>query len=165
MKQNKKTTANIFYDKKQTKSDKIMLQIYAGSQTLTGSLGVIISSINYSELANDLGVKYLTLYAFSTENWSRPEDEVKYLMKLPVDFLKTFLPELIEKNVKVTTIGFTEALPKHTKNAIEEAIEKTKHNTGLNLVFALNYGGRAEILNAVKELYHEVELRIDQIGN
>ncbi|WP_353463657.1 isoprenyl transferase [Mammaliicoccus sciuri] len=116
--------------------------------------------------ASDLGVKYLTLYAFSTENWSRPEDEVKYLMKLPVDFLKTFLPELIEKNVKVTTIGFTEALPKHTKNAIEEAIEKTKHNTGLNLVFALNYGGRAEILNAVKELYHEVEegnLTIDDL--
>ncbi|GGI41801.1 isoprenyl transferase [Mammaliicoccus stepanovicii] len=116
--------------------------------------------------ANDLGVKYLTLYAFSTENWSRPEDEVKYLMKLPVDFLKTFLPELIEKNVKVTTIGFTDQLPKHTKNAINEAIEKTKHNTGLNLVFALNYGGRAEIVHAVKALYKEVEqgkLSVDQI--
>nr|WP_263313497.1 isoprenyl transferase [Mammaliicoccus sp. Marseille-Q6498] len=116
--------------------------------------------------ANDLGIKYLTLYAFSTENWSRPEDEVKYLMKLPGDFLKTFLPELIEKNVKVTTIGFTEKLPKHTKRAIEEAIEQTKDNTGLNLVFALNYGGRAEIVNAVKELYHEVEdgrLSIDEL--
>lgn len=107
--------------------------------------------------ASNLGIKYLTLYAFSTENWSRPEDEVKYLMKLPVDFLKTFLPELIEKNVKVTTIGFTESLPKHTKKAIDEAIEQTKNNTGLNLVFALNYGGRAEILNAMKSLYHKVE--------
>ncbi|MDQ7142556.1 isoprenyl transferase [Mammaliicoccus lentus] len=107
--------------------------------------------------ANDLGVKYLTLYAFSTENWSRPEDEVNYIMKLPVDFLKTFLPELIEKNVKVSTIGFSDQLPNYTKKAINEAINKTKDNTGLNLIFALNYGGRAEILNAVKKLYQEID--------
>ena len=107
--------------------------------------------------ANDLGVKYLTLYAFSTENWSRPEDEVNYIMKLPVDFLKKFLPELIEKNVKVSTIGFSDQLPNHTKKAINEAINKTKDNTGLNLIFALNYGGRAEILNAVKKLYQEID--------
>ena len=56
--------------------------------------------------ASDLGIKYLTLYAFSTENWSRPESEVNYIMNLPVNFLKTFLPELIEKNVKIETIGF-----------------------------------------------------------
>src|SRR5699024_10067551 len=61
--------------------------------------------------ANDICVKYLTLYAFSTENWSRPEQEVNYIMNLPVNFLKTFLPELIEKEVKVETIGFTDDLP------------------------------------------------------
>lgn len=64
-----------------------------------------------TRVASDIGVKYLTLYAFSTENWSRPESEVNYIMNLPVNFLKTFLPELIEKNVKVETIGFTDKLP------------------------------------------------------
>lgn len=117
--------------------------------------------------ASDLGVKYLTLYAFSTENWSRPKDEVNYLMKLPGDFLNTFLPELIEKNVKVETIGFIDDLPEHTKKAVLEAKEKTKHNTGLTLVFALNYGGRKEIISAVQliaERYKSGEISLDEIS-
>lgn len=117
--------------------------------------------------ASDLGVKYLTLYAFSTENWSRPKDEVNYLMKLPGDFLNTFLPELIEKNVKVETIGFIDDLPEHTKKAVLEAKEKTKHNTGLTLVFALNYGGRKEIISAVQliaERYKSGEITLDEIS-
>ncbi|UBH09555.1 isoprenyl transferase [Macrococcus armenti] len=117
--------------------------------------------------ASDLGVKYLTLYAFSTENWSRPKDEVNYLMKLPGDFLNTFLPELIEKNVKVETIGFIDDLPDHTKKAVLEAKEKTKHNTGLTLVFALNYGGRKEIISAVQliaERYKSGEISLDEIS-
>lgn len=117
--------------------------------------------------ASDLGVKYLTLYAFSTENWSRPKDEVNYLMKLPGDFLNTFLPELIEKNVKVETIGFIDDLPEHTKKAVLEAKEKTKHNTGLTLVFALNYGGRKEIISAVQliaERYKSGEITLEEIS-
>lgn len=117
--------------------------------------------------ASDLGVKYLTLYAFSTENWTRPTEEVNYLMKLPGDFLSTFLPELMEKNVRVETIGFIDALPEHTRKAVLEAIEKTKENTGLTLVFALNYGGKKEIVAAVQmiaDLYKENKITLDDIN-
>ncbi len=116
--------------------------------------------------ASNLGIEYLTLYAFSTENWTRPENEVKYIMSLPVNFLKTFLPELIEKNVKVETIGFIDDLPQSTVKAINKAKEETKHNTGLKLIFAMNYGGRAEIVDGVKSLYRRLEaneLSIDDV--
>lgn len=106
--------------------------------------------------ANDIGVKYLTLYAFSTENWSRPTQEVNYIMSLPVNFLKTFLPELIEKNVKVETIGFTENLPESTMKAINHAKEKTADNDGLKLIFAINYGGRAEIVDSVRKMFDDM---------
>ncbi|PHK50734.1 isoprenyl transferase [Staphylococcus edaphicus] len=109
-----------------------------------------------TKVASDLGIKYLTLYAFSTENWTRPESEVNYIMNLPVNFLKTFLPELIENNVKVETIGFMEYLPSSTLKSIAKAKEDTKHNTGLKLIFAINYGGRAEIVNSVKSIYDEL---------
>ncbi|HIW11880.1 MAG TPA: isoprenyl transferase [Candidatus Salinicoccus stercoripullorum] len=117
--------------------------------------------------ASDIGIKYLTLYAFSTENWSRPKSEVSYLMKLPGDFLGAFLPELIEKNVKVKTIGNGDSLPDHTVKAVAEAVEKTKGNTGLTLVFALNYGGRDELIRGIKEIAAEVstgKLDIEDIG-
>ena len=107
--------------------------------------------------ASHLGIKYLTLYAFSTENWSRPESEVNYIMNLPVNFLKTFLPELIEKNVKIETIGFLDAVPQSTIEAINYAKEKTKNNTGLKLVFAINYGGRAELVQSMKSIYNELQ--------
>ncbi|MCA0969107.1 isoprenyl transferase [Halobacillus litoralis] len=107
--------------------------------------------------ASDLGVEVLTLYAFSTENWKRPRNEVEFLMKLPVDFLNTYLPELIEKNVRVQTIGDFDVLPPHTKKAVQEAIERTKDNDGLILNFALNYGSRFEMVNAVKQIAAKVE--------
>lgn len=107
--------------------------------------------------ANDLGVEYLTMYAFSTENWTRPRDEVDFLMRLPVDFLSQELDELIEKNVRVQMMGHEEQLPEHTIKAVKEAIEKTKHNTGLVLNFALNYGSRKEITEAVKSLGLRIE--------
>lgn len=107
--------------------------------------------------ASHLGIKYLTLYAFSTENWSRPESEVNYIMNLPVNFLKTFLPELVEKNVKIETIGFLDAIPLSTIEAINYAKEKTKNNTGLKLVFAINYGGRAELVQSMKSIYDELQ--------
>lgn len=105
-----------------------------------------------TKLANELGVKTLTLYAFSTENWKRPKMEVDYLMKLPEEFLGTFLPELIEENVRVEMMGYKENLPSHTLNAIEKAMKQTKDNDGLILNFALNYGSRAEIIDAVKRV-------------
>ncbi|WP_281197933.1 isoprenyl transferase [Staphylococcus schleiferi] len=106
--------------------------------------------------ASDLNVKYLTLYAFSTENWSRPDEEVNYIMGLPVNFLNTFLPELIEKNVHVETIGFINDLPEKTIQAIDEAKNKTADNTGLTLIFAINYGGRAEIINGIQNMMKEM---------
>jgi undecaprenyl diphosphate synthase len=108
-----------------------------------------------TKIANEMGIKVLTLYAFSTENWKRPKNEVEYLMKLPEEFLGTFLPELIEENVRVKMIGYQEDLPAHTFRAIEKAMNDTKDNTGLILNFALNYGSRAEIVDAVKRVIND----------
>lgn len=106
--------------------------------------------------ASDLGVRALTVYAFSTENWKRPQDEVDFLMRLPVEFLNTFLPELVERNVRVQMIGEPETLPKHTQGALYEAVEQTKNNTGLILNFALNYGSRDEIVRAIQAIAAKV---------
>ncbi|MGG1574404.1 isoprenyl transferase [Fictibacillus sp. NRS-1165] len=106
--------------------------------------------------ANALGVKVLTLYAFSTENWKRPRDEVDFLMKLPGEFLNSFLPELIEQNVRVAIMGQKEVLPIHTIQAVDEAIEATKQNTGLVLNFALNYGSRNEITTALAQIIDDI---------
>lgn len=110
-----------------------------------------------TKLANELGVGALTLYAFSTENWKRPKTEVDYLMKLPEEFLNTFLPELIQENVQVRIMGDKTRLPSHTLNAVEKAIHKTQDNTGLILNFALNYGSRAEIIGAVQTLVEDAK--------
>jgi len=107
--------------------------------------------------ASKLGVKVLTLYAFSTENWKRPSSEVDFLMKLPVDFFDVFVPELVKENVKVNVMGYKEYLPAHTQKAVENAIEQTKNNTGMVLNFALNYGSRAEILTAVNTIVKEAK--------
>lgn len=117
--------------------------------------------------ASQIGVKVLTLYAFSTENWKRPDTEVSFLMQLPVDFFDTFVPDLIKENVKVQVIGFTDQLPLHTKKAVEQAIEDTKNNTGMILNFALNYGSRSEMLEATKQIAEQVkagELAVEDIN-
>ena len=102
--------------------------------------------------ANDSGVRYLTIYSFSTENWKRPEEEVDGLMEL---FAKTMLAEvdgLHEEGVRVMTIGDMSRLPADTRAAFEEAWEKTKGNTGMTLVVAVNYGSRDEIIHAVQSV-------------
>lgn len=101
--------------------------------------------------ANELGVKVLTLYAFSTENWKRPSSEVSFLMNLPVDFFNVFMPDLIKNDIKVTTIGWSDQLPEKTRKAVNEAIAKTKDNNGMILNFAFNYGSRQEITEVVRE--------------
>ncbi|UOY93644.1 isoprenyl transferase [Ectobacillus sp. JY-23] len=105
-----------------------------------------------TKFANEMGVKVLTLYAFSTENWKRPKQEVDFLMKLPQEFLGTFLPELVEENVQVRLIGHEQGLPTHTRAAIKKAMDDTKDNTGLILNFALNYGSRDEMVYAIRNL-------------
>lgn len=108
--------------------------------------------------ANDIGVQALTLYAFSTENWKRPKDEVEYLMKLPQEFLSIELAELIANNVRIRMMGWKEGLPEHTLRAIEEAERQTAGNTGLILNFALNYGSRKEMISGVREIAEQVKL-------
>lgn len=106
-------------------------------------------------MASDVGIKYLTIYSFSTENWKRSTEEVSGLMSL---FAKTMLAEvdeLHEEDVRVMTIGHTEALPRATREAFEYAWEKTKDNTGMTLVVAVNYGARLEILDAVQTCVDE----------
>ena len=105
-----------------------------------------------TKYASKLGIKYLTLYAFSTENWARPKEEVSYLMDLPEKMFTSFMPELMENNVKVEVIGVVEKLPENTRKAVEDAIEQTKNNIGLKLIFALNYGSKDEIVTAVKRI-------------
>jgi undecaprenyl diphosphate synthase len=107
--------------------------------------------------ANDLGIEVLTFYSFSTENWKRPKEEVEYLMKLPKEFLKTDLKELVERNVKVQMLGDKSKTPSYTQEALIEFEEKTKDNTGMILNFAINYGARDEILNAVRQIIDDVQ--------
>ncbi len=117
--------------------------------------------------ACDLGIDVLTLYAFSTENWKRPKTEVDFLMGLPEQFLNSFLPELMERNIRVQMIGEIDTLPGHTRKALMKAMEKTKNNTGLILNFAMNYGSRAEMVMAMKDLMRDVEqglVSIDEIS-
>ena len=103
-----------------------------------------------TKAADALGVEVLTMYAFSTENWKRPEQEVAFLMKLPEEFILTELDELIENNVQVRFMGEKDQLPEHTLKAVHTAVKRTEQNTGLILNFALNYGGRRELLLAMK---------------
>ena len=100
-------------------------------------------------MASDLGIKYLTIYSFSSENWKRPQDEVVGLMDLFAKTLLAEVDELDEENVRITTIGRLEALPEKTRDAFDEAWERTRENTGLTLVVAVNYGGRSEIVDAM----------------
>src|SRR5690625_607516 len=116
--------------------------------------------------AVEYDVKILTLYAFSTENWKRPKREIEFLMKLPIEFSHVYLPEMIENNVRIETIGDFDSLPEYTKDAIHHAKEKTKNNDGLLLNFALNYGSRNEIIRAMKHVVHDLnngELQEDNL--
>ncbi|MDS1029089.1 isoprenyl transferase [Bacillota bacterium LX-D] len=99
---------------------------------------------------SEMGISYLTVYAFSTENWKRPKEEVDILMDLLAEYLQKELINLHKKNIKINPIGELEDLPSKVKQKLEEAVNVTKQNTGLTLTIALNYGGRNEIINAVK---------------
>ncbi|MBL7013205.1 MAG: isoprenyl transferase [Candidatus Marinimicrobia bacterium] len=119
---------------------------------LAGHKEGINSVRKITRICGEIGVGILTLYTFSTENWSRPKTEVSALMKLLLKSIKQEVKELHKNNVRFTTIGDLNKLPNSTRKGIEDGIEKTKNNTGLNLVLALNYGSRQEILNAVESL-------------
>ncbi|WP_165248814.1 isoprenyl transferase [Adlercreutzia sp. ZJ141] len=114
--------------------------------------------------ASDLGVRYLTIYSFSTENWKRPEEEVVGLMDL---FAKTMLAEvdgLHEEHVRVMTIGDMSMLPAETREAFDDAWEKTKGNDGMTLVVAVNYGARQEVLHAVQACARDIAREFAETG-
>ncbi|WP_414858447.1 isoprenyl transferase [Pediococcus claussenii] len=117
--------------------------------------GMDVAKIVTQEASN-LGVRVLTLYAFSTENWKRPSSEVSFLMKLPIDFFGTFVPDLIEQNIRVQVMGDVTKLPKDTQKSVRDAVAQTSRNTGMILNFALNYGGRDEIIQAVQSIAEQV---------
>lgn len=113
---------------------------------------------NIALAANKLNIKVLTLYAFSTENWKRPMEEVDYLMKLPEVFFNRFMDELMREGIKIMAIGDLSKFPPNTQRVLLNAIDKTKNNPGLILNFAMNYGGRDEIVRAVNAIASEVRL-------
>lgn len=126
-----------------------------GNNRLTGHKAGISAVRESIRTASDLGVRYLTIYSFSTENWKRSDEEVSGLMNL---FAKTMLAEvdeLHEEHVRVMTIGDMSPLPQKTRDAFEKAWEKTKNNTGMTLVVAVNYGGRKELTDAVQKIVDE----------
>ncbi len=109
------------------------------------------------EAAGEIGIDYLTLYAFSTENWNRPKDEVNDLMMLLVATINSEINTLIKNNVRLLTIGNLDDLPTKVSQKIMEAVNKSKNNTGLKLILALSYSSRWEIVNAVKKIGNQIE--------
>jgi undecaprenyl diphosphate synthase len=109
------------------------------------------------EAAAEIGIKYLTLYAFSTENWNRPGDEVSALMELLVKTIHAETPTLNKNNIRLLTIGDTNSLPEKCVKQLNEAIAETSKNTGLSLVLALSYSAKWEIVNAVKQIAEDAK--------
>jgi undecaprenyl diphosphate synthase len=128
-----------------------------GHDRLFGHFHGVESVRNIVEGCAELGVEYLTLYAFSTENWDRPEYEVVGLMELLVKTIRGEIESLRKNNIKLHVIGDLSMLPAYARKELAEAQEMTKDNTGLNLVMALSYSGRWELLNAVKSIAWEVK--------
>lgn len=115
------------------------------------------------KVCSDLGVRILTVYAFSTENWKRPKEEVGYLMKLLIEYMRKEIEELNANRVRIKILGDIKLLPNATKEEILNAVEFTKNNNGLQFNIALNYGGRLEILNACKNITNDLKTNKIQI--
>jgi len=127
-----------------------------GQDRLYGHFHGVESVRNIVEGCAELGVEYLTLYAFSTENWERPEYEVIGLMELLVNTIRDEVETLNKNNIRLQVIGDMDMLPGNAQNELKEALEITGRNTGLNLVMALSYSGRWELLHAMKNIAKEV---------
>ena len=120
-----------------------------------------------TKLCANIGIKALTVYAFSTENWKRPDEEVKFLMKLPIRFFDEFAPELVENNIRLNVIGNIDELPKDLQQKILEITNLTKDNTKMTLTIALNYGSQDEIKQAIKSIATDVkngDLEVEDIN-
>jgi undecaprenyl diphosphate synthase len=128
-----------------------------GQDRLYGHFHGVESVRNIVEGCAELGIGYLTLYAFSTENWDRPEYEVIGLMELLVSTIRKEVESLHKNNIKLHVIGDMAMLPEYARQELNEALEFTSKNTGLSLIMALSYSGRWELLNAVKNIAYEVK--------
>ncbi|MDQ6757567.1 MAG: isoprenyl transferase [Bacteroidota bacterium] len=128
-----------------------------GEDRLFGHFNGVESVRNIVEGCAELGIEYLTLYAFSTENWDRPHDEVTGLMELLIDTIRQEVPTLNKNNIRLHVIGNFEMLPAPAKKELNEAIAETESNTGLNLIMALSYSSRWELTNAVKKIAQDVK--------
>lgn len=139
-----------------------------GAARIFGHKNAITAVREATEGCAELGVKYLTLYAFSTENWGRPVEEVSGLMHLLVNTIRKELKTLQKNNVRLTAIGDIQTLPARCRRELKEAMDQTSNNKGLTLVLALSYSGRWEIIEAVKRLATDVQagaLKIDDIDS
>ncbi len=142
-------------------AEKHMLGRIAGHRKGAESVRITVRT------CREIGIKYLTLYAFSVENWLRPSDEVAALMELLETFLRTELSELLENDIRLTTIGNISALRLPVKEILRDAIEKTANNKGMVLNLALSYGSRDEIVEAVKKILMDVQagkLRVQNVS-
>jgi len=128
-----------------------------GQDRLFGHFRGVESVRDIVEGCAEIGVKYLTLYAFSTENWDRPQKEVTGLMELLVETLRKEVPILNKNNIKMHAIGALSMLPPNARLALQEAIDMTAENTGLNLIMALSYSSRWELVHAVKQIAIDVK--------
>lgn len=139
-----------------------------GAARVFGHKNAIKAVRDVTESSAELGVKFLTLYAFSTENWNRPKAEVTALMQLLVSTINSEIKTLMDNDIRLDTIGDTESLPKKAQRELAEAMEKTSQNKRMTLVLALSYSGRWDIVNAVKCLLKEKEsdrgLKIEDIN-
>jgi len=128
-----------------------------GAFRVFGHRNAITSVRDTTEICAELGVQYLTLYAFSTENWNRPKEEVNALMELLISTINKEVPELNKNNIRLTAIGNTEQLPERCQKELRDAMEKTANNTRMTLILALSYSGRWEITEAVKNITADVQ--------
>jgi undecaprenyl diphosphate synthase len=126
-----------------------------GNQRIFGHKNGVKAVRDTVEGAAELGIKFLTLYAFSTENWGRPKKEIDALMSLLISTINSETDTLIKNNVRLLTIGDIDGLPVNVNKNLKELINKTSQNTGLSLILALNYSARWEIVNAVKKIVAE----------
>ena len=145
---------------------------WAKAKGLPRTAGHLQGSDNVRDIAiaaSEMGIEYLTLYAFSTENWKRAADEVNYIMKLPSFFFKKYMQEFLDRGFRMRMIGELDALPEATEKVLREAEEQSKNNTGLSLNICINYGSQRELLLAAKKYAQDVKAgnadeNIDEAG-
>ncbi len=127
-----------------------------GEIRIIGHKNGAISVNNVVEAAAEIGIQYLTLYAFSTENWKRPKDEIQALMSILLSYINSELESLMTNNIRLLTIGNTNSLPVDVRNTFNYAISTTSNNTGLTLILALSYSAKLDIIHAIQQIINDI---------